>query len=113
MKRTRILLPSLATVVALCASPAAWALSCDEIMNMVEVNVPENIVVATVKDSGDQFSADEVQCLEDADIDLYMPPAAGCSATHVSGDGEMTPPTGFAAFVLLSLIATRRRKTKQ
>ena len=65
MKRTRILLPSLATVVALCASPAAWALSCDEIMNMVEVNVPENIVVATVKDSGDQFSADEVQCLED------------------------------------------------
>ncbi len=62
--KMRILLPSLATLAALVVSPAAHALTCDEIMNMVEVNVPENIVVATIKDSGDQFAADEVKCLE-------------------------------------------------
>ena len=65
MTRTRFLVPSLATLFAVVTSPAAHALSCDEIMNMVEVNVPESIVVATIKDSGDQFSADEVGCLED------------------------------------------------
>ena len=65
MKRTRILLPSLAALAALVVSPDAAALTCDEIMNMVEVNVPENIVVQTIKDSGDQFAADEVSCLED------------------------------------------------
>ena len=65
MTRTRFLVPSLATLLAVVVSPAAHALSCDEIMNMVEVNVPENIVVATIKDSGDQFSSDEVGCLED------------------------------------------------
>lgn len=65
MKTARLLVPSLATALALVAPTAAHALSCDEIMNMVEVNVPENIVVMTVKDSGEQFSADEVKCLED------------------------------------------------
>jgi tetratricopeptide (TPR) repeat protein len=57
--------PSLAIALALVAPQAASALSCDEIMNMVDVNVPENIVVMTMKDSGDQFSSDEVSCLED------------------------------------------------
>lgn len=65
MKIARTLIPSLTVGLALLAPGAAHALSCDEIMNMVEVNVPENIVVMTVKDSGEQFSADEVQCLED------------------------------------------------
>jgi tetratricopeptide (TPR) repeat protein len=43
----------------------AAALSCDEIMNMVNVNVPTNIVVQTMKDSGDQFSQEELRCLSD------------------------------------------------
>jgi tetratricopeptide (TPR) repeat protein len=53
------------TLVSLMLSGDAHALSCDEIMNMLEVNVPEKIVVTTMKDSGDQFSAEEVRCLQD------------------------------------------------
>ena len=42
----RPLLPTLA--LALLWSPSALALSCDEIMNMVNVNVPVSIVVEAV-----------------------------------------------------------------
>jgi TolA-binding protein len=45
------------------ASPA-WALSCDEIMNMVDVNVPTNIVVQTMESSGTRFSAEDIKCLD-------------------------------------------------
>ncbi len=45
------------------ASPA-WALSCDEIMNMVDVNVPTNIVVQTMESSGTRFSAEDIRCLD-------------------------------------------------
>jgi len=64
MKRIQTLIPaSLLSIVSL-VSGNAWALSCDEIMNMVEVNVPTNIVVMTVKDSGEQFTAEEIKCLQ-------------------------------------------------
>jgi len=58
------LLPSLAVAVALAIPRPAHALSCDEIMNMVNVNVPTNIVVQTMKDSGDQFNPEDVSCLQ-------------------------------------------------
>jgi len=45
------------------ASSEALALSCDEIMNMVSANVPTHIVVQTMEDSGETFSADEIRCL--------------------------------------------------
>jgi tetratricopeptide (TPR) repeat protein len=61
-KAPQLLLTSLTTAAALW-SPQAFALSCDDIMNMVSVNVPENIIVMTVKDSGEQFTNDEVRCL--------------------------------------------------
>jgi hypothetical protein len=61
-KAHSLLLTSLTTAAALW-SPQAFALSCDDIMNMVSVNVPENIIVMTVKDSGEQFTNDEVRCL--------------------------------------------------
>jgi hypothetical protein len=56
----------------------------------------------------------EVQCLPPYEApEMYQPPtAAGCSASTVAGDGEMTPPTTLALIGLLSLIAVRRRKTK-
>ena len=44
------------------ATPA-HALTCDEVMNMVNVNVPEAIVVQTVEESGESFTADFVRCL--------------------------------------------------
>jgi hypothetical protein len=49
--------------LALLWSPSAHALSCDEIMNMVNVNVPAAIVVQTISESGEQFSADDIRCL--------------------------------------------------
>ena len=48
------------------ASSDAQALSCDEIMNMVNVNVPANIIVQTMEDSGDQFTNEEIKCLSAA-----------------------------------------------
>lgn len=48
------------------ASGDAHALSCDEIMNMVNVNVPANIIVQTMEDSGDQFTNEEIKCLSAA-----------------------------------------------
>ena len=44
-------------------SSSAWALSCDEIVNMVNVNVPENIVIQTMEQSGTRFSADDIRCM--------------------------------------------------
>ena len=46
------------------AAPTAHAgLSCGEILNMVSVNVPTDIVVQTMKGSGTQFTADDIRCL--------------------------------------------------
>lgn len=61
---THILPLSVVALSGLVSSPA-WAISCDEVMNMVEVNVPTNIVVMTMKDSGDQFTSADVKCLTD------------------------------------------------
>lgn len=52
-----------ALALALLWSPSAHALSCEEIMNMVNVNVPASIVVQTIDDAGQQFSSDDVRCL--------------------------------------------------
>lgn len=41
----------------------AWAISCDEILNMVNVNVPTNIVTQTMESSGTKFTADDIRCL--------------------------------------------------
>lgn len=63
MKR---ILPLAATaLVALALPTEAHALSCEEIVNMLEVKVPTNIVVQTMKDSADQFTQGEVRCLQD------------------------------------------------
>ena len=64
MMRIQTLIPASLLAVVTLGSNSAWALSCDEIINMVEVNVPTNIVVMTVKDSGEQFTADEIKCLQ-------------------------------------------------
>lgn len=48
---------------ALLWAPAAHALTCEEIMNMVNVNVPATIVVQTVEESGEAFTADDIRCL--------------------------------------------------
>ncbi|MDP2312115.1 MAG: hypothetical protein Q8P41_04360 [Pseudomonadota bacterium] len=61
--KTNLLPLAPALALALLWSPSAHALSCDEIMNMVNVNVPASIVVQTIEDAGDSFSSDDVRCL--------------------------------------------------
>jgi tetratricopeptide (TPR) repeat protein len=61
----RLAAVSFVSAVALALPQAALALSCDDIMSLVEHGVPESVVVNTVKTSGALFSADEVRCLED------------------------------------------------
>ena len=56
---------SVTSAVAMSIPQSAWALSCDDIMSLVEHGVPESVVVNTVKTSGTLFSATEVRCLSD------------------------------------------------
>lgn len=65
MKRPlRSLAPALVLAALALPRPAA-AITCDEIMNMVAVNVPVNIVVQTMRDSGDTFDDADIACLRD------------------------------------------------
>ena len=51
--------------LALLVAPSvASAMTCDDIMNMVSVNVPAEIVINTMKGSGTRFTAADVQCLQ-------------------------------------------------
>jgi len=53
-------------VAASWSAPAYASLSCDDVMNMVNVKVPTNIVVQTMKDSGETFDDKFVKCLIEA-----------------------------------------------
>ena len=53
----------LLAVGSLTVSADAWALGCDDIMNLVDVNVPTDVIVQTMEGSGTQFSADDIRCL--------------------------------------------------
>ncbi len=95
MKFTRIATVSLATLLGLSFATDAHALSCEEIMNMVNVNVPVPIVVQTIEDSGEQFSVDEVRCLQNEGapgevVDAAKALMAGSEPTPVErGDAEI------------------------
>jgi tetratricopeptide (TPR) repeat protein len=84
MKITRLCTASLAALLGLSFATDAHALSCEEIMNMVNVNVPVPIVVQTIEDSGEQFSVDgEV-------VDAAKALMAGSEPTPVErGDAEI------------------------
>ena len=55
------------TLLALLFTPKAFALSCDEIVQMLEQNVPAKFVVQTIEDSGTAFTKEDVRCLTNAD----------------------------------------------
>jgi tetratricopeptide (TPR) repeat protein len=46
-------------------STPAYALSCDEILNMANVHVPSNIIIQTMENSGSKFTEDDVRCLSE------------------------------------------------
>jgi tetratricopeptide (TPR) repeat protein len=95
MKITRLCTASLAALLGLSFATDAHALSCEEIMNMVNVNVPVPIVVQTIEDSGEQFSVDEIRCLQNEGapgdvIDAAKALMAGAEPTPVErGDAEI------------------------
>jgi TolA-binding protein len=45
-------------------SAPALAMSCDDIVNMVTLGIPNAIVIETMKSSGHQFTAEDIQCLK-------------------------------------------------
>jgi hypothetical protein len=49
-------------------APDARAISCDEVANMTQVNVPEDIVIQTMRDSGTTFTEADVACLQKAGV---------------------------------------------
>jgi tetratricopeptide (TPR) repeat protein len=56
----------LALALALFWTPGdAAAMSCDDIMNMVQYNVPTSVVIDTMGSSGKQFSDADIKCLEE------------------------------------------------
>jgi tetratricopeptide (TPR) repeat protein len=55
--------PAFLVAASMLVAENAHALSCQEIMNMVNVNVPTPIVVQTIQDSGDQFTTADIRCL--------------------------------------------------
>jgi len=64
MKSNALIRIGLLGILAAAAAPQAEAaLGCKDIMNMVNVSVPENIVVQTIEDSGDKFTDEDVSCL--------------------------------------------------
>ncbi len=64
MKSAAVIRIGLLGLIGAAFSPDAHAITCKDIMNMVNVNVPENIVVQTIEDSGDEFTEADISCLQ-------------------------------------------------
>lgn len=80
--------------VALAASsPAFAALGCDEIMKMVDVNVPTTVVVTTIDGSGTRFTAADVKCLTDrgAPEDVVAAAKKLMGSSAAAADDEPAP----------------------
>jgi len=82
------LLTRLALPLAFLLAPAtSLAMSCDDIMNMVSVNVPSSIVISTMQGSGTQFSPADVQCLQSRGA----PPDVVAAAQSMGATATPTP----------------------
>ena len=87
---------------------AAAAVDCGQILNMVSLNIPEDIIVQTMKDSGTKFTADDVKCLTDGGAPEKVlaqartmsgaaatAPAAGAAGAAAAGATEPAPQSAF------------------
>lgn len=91
MKHTLIRTLAPATLLLALVGPRpALALSCDDIMSMVKVNVPTNIVVQTIKDSGETFDDADIACLRSAGA----PDAVIAQAERQKAEEEPVPLPG-------------------
>jgi tetratricopeptide (TPR) repeat protein len=53
----------LAAALATFLPSSAWAMSCDEIVNMLDYNVPVSVVVDAMASSGAQYTQNDITCL--------------------------------------------------
>ncbi len=86
----RLLPTAMVTLLAMGWAAPAYALNCDEIMNMVDVSVPANIIVQTIESSGETFSADDIRCLESKGA---PPEVVAAVRTQASAAGARTRPS--------------------
>ncbi len=107
----------LSLAAGLAISGPAHALSCDEIMNMVAVNVPTNIVEITVKESGEVFTSADIQCLESrgapGEVISQAKTMTGGGGPDTSSGPDVSappPPTGSAIDQDEDVLGTRATK---
>jgi tetratricopeptide (TPR) repeat protein len=86
---TRLALP----LAFLVAPAVSHAMSCDDIMNMVSVNVPSSIVISTMQSSGKAFTPADVQCLQSRGA----PPDVVAAAQSMGGGAPAPAPAPVAA----------------
>lgn len=76
------------TLLALLWAPEAHALTCDEIVKMLDANVPAKFVVQTITESGTAFSQDDVRCLTNSDAPTEIVSAVKQSMSAASTPSE-------------------------
>lgn len=86
----KLLPAAVTTAAALAWSTPAWALDCDEIMNMVDVNVPTTIIVQTIDASGEVFDADTIRCLTTKGAPTEVIDAAKATLQNAAPEEEET-----------------------
>ncbi len=85
--------------LSLVAPSTAFALSCDEIMQMVGANVPPEVVVATMQGSGQKFSAADVSCLASRSAPPAVLEAAKAMGAPAAAPVALPSPTAAPAAV--------------
>ncbi len=78
--------------LALLVVPKAYALNCADITNMVDVNVPANIIVQTIEASGENFSADDIRCLTNKGAPQEVIDAAKATMASATPEEEAPAP---------------------
>lgn len=79
-------------ILLLALAAPAHALTCEEVMNMVNVNVPTNIVIQTISESGEKYSADFVRCLTNEGAPAEVVAAAKQQMAQAAAPSEDSAP---------------------
>lgn len=87
-------LKNAALLAALALPSSAFAITCDEIVNMVRVNVPSSIVVTTIQSSGTRFTPADISCLQQAQMPADVVGAANAQAAMAPAPAPMQPMPG-------------------
>jgi hypothetical protein len=84
-------LQAFVTTMACLTPKAAWALTCAEVRQLIDVHVPESIVVSTIENAAPGLTKAAVTCLVDAGVTGAVAAAAMKSAGVVPQAAEPPP----------------------